>query len=352
MLQQLQQLQLFLLPVLLFVILYFLGRIKPIGDMYAFLFRLIDKVLASVDTWLSPFQPDKKQSSKYAGLRAIILIIALILAVVALTAEAQNTLQALTALWGDESAGAMVLPNFFYRSSTAWLFISVCSLFGGCWLEETLQAVPDEAKIFNIGKENTSFRRFISFSFFLSLFATACFYALRPFFLDHPHSNITHLLQVLTFISLGLLVPLAGVIAVFILGLGLHAVLSVLLTLVSMAVSLGADVCKEIAMHFTKEETTKQLQTSEAAATSVAEISPAQQIHSIPSPASNNGDEKKPSGQKRSRSGGSPALLKGGKIGLALVAEAKALELLALGNGGLPSQFAPAGRVKLTSSLL
>ena len=59
-----------------------------------------------------------------------------------------------------------------------------------------------------------------------------------------------------------------------------------------------------------------------------------------------------PSGQKTSRSGGSPALLKGGKIGLALVAEAKALELLALGNGGLPSQFAPAGRVKLTSSLL
>src|SRR6266566_9645961 len=59
-----------------------------------------------------------------------------------------------------------------------------------------------------------------------------------------------------------------------------------------------------------------------------------------------------PSGQKTSRSGGSPALLKGGKIGLALVAEAKALEVLALGNGGLPSQFAPAGRVKLTSSLL
>ena len=60
----------------------------------------------------------------------------------------------------------------------------------------------------------------------------------------------------------------------------------------------------------------------------------------------------RPSGQKTSRSGGSPALLKGGKIGLALVAEAKALEVLALGNGGLPSQFAPAGRVKLTSSLL
>src|SRR5271157_2272456 len=52
------------------------------------------------------------------------------------------------------------------------------------------------------------------------------------------------------------------------------------------------------------------------------------------------------------RRSSSPALLKGGEIGLALVAEPKARELLALGGGGLPSQFAPVGTVELGSALL
>src|SRR5437588_2571303 len=127
------------------------------------------------------------------------------------------------------------------------------------------RSLPDEAKIFNGAEEKGKFRRFISFSFFLSLFATACFYTLRPFFLASPESNITHLLQVLTFISLGLLVPLTGVIAVFILGVGLHALLCFAFTLIGFVVSLGVGLCEEMIKHFTKEDKKQSSQESEEA---------------------------------------------------------------------------------------
>jgi transposase len=56
--------------------------------------------------------------------------------------------------------------------------------------------------------------------------------------------------------------------------------------------------------------------------------------------------QKKPSGQRCRLSSSSPALFEGSEQGLALVTEAKARELLALSDGGLPSQFAPADTVK------
>src|SRR5260370_5044818 len=53
--------------------------------------------------------------------------------------------------------------------------------------------------------------------------------------------------------------------------------------------------------------------------------------------------EKKPSGQRCRLSSSGPALFEGSEQGLALVTKTKARELLALSDGGLPSQFAPAG---------
>src|SRR5216684_849643 len=53
-----------------------------------------------------------------------------------------------------------------------------------------------------------------------------------------------------------------------------------------------------------------------------------------------------PSGQRCRLSSSGPALFEGSEQGLALVTKTKARELLALSDGGLPSQFAPAGTVK------
>src|SRR6266496_6645205 len=61
---------------------------------------------------------------------------------------------------------------------------------------------------------------------------------------------------------------------------------------------------------------------------------------------------KKPSGQKSRLSRSSPAFFEGSKQGRALVTKAKARELLALRDGGLLSQFAPAGTVKPSGTLL
>src|SRR5712691_2243832 len=58
-----------------------------------------------------------------------------------------------------------------------------------------------------------------------------------------------------------------------------------------------------------------------------------------------------PSGQKCRLSSSSPAFFEGSEQGLALMTKAKARELLALRDGALPSQFAPAGPVQLGSAL-
>ncbi len=64
---QLQALQPLVVPALLVVCLYFLGSIPPIGRMFAFLFRLLKQVFASVKTWLEPFQPEKNRQGKECG---------------------------------------------------------------------------------------------------------------------------------------------------------------------------------------------------------------------------------------------------------------------------------------------
>src|SRR5438270_2750691 len=59
----------------------------------------------------------------------------------------------------------------------------------------------------------------------------------------------------------------------------------------------------------------------------------------------------KPSGQRNRLSSSSPALFKGSQQRLALVTEAKARELLALGDSGLLSQLSPADTVKPSGAL-
>src|SRR5713101_9098676 len=66
----------------------------------------------------------------------------------------------------------------------------------------------------------------------------------------------------------------------------------------------------------------------------------------IPKPSQKSKPLLKPSGQRCRLSSSGPALFEGSEQGLALVTKTKARELLALSDGGLPSQFAPAGTVK------
>src|ERR1700694_3697262 len=107
--QTVQTFLVFLTPVVCLALVYFLGRIRPIGRFYAMLFIPPGKITHALSQLLTPYSLDgKKKGSKYPGLRTIVLTIALALSCVALTAESYNTLQAVQALWGDTS---LTLPS-------------------------------------------------------------------------------------------------------------------------------------------------------------------------------------------------------------------------------------------------
>src|SRR2546421_11132311 len=124
-----------LAPVVCLGIVYFLGRVKPIGRFYAVLLIPPGKLFSALSDFLSPYGvKQKKSESKYPGLRTIVLLIALCFAVVALAADGYNTLQALAALWNDASFSLPSLPSFF-TYSMGWLFLSLPALTGAIWLE-------------------------------------------------------------------------------------------------------------------------------------------------------------------------------------------------------------------------
>jgi len=131
----------------------------------------------------------------------------------------------------------------------AGLFISIPTLFGACWLEKY---IPEEARLFQVPTEHAQkFERFIKIALVVSIVNIVSFYTLRPFYLANPDSGATALLQLITFVLLGLIVPCVGVVALYILAIGLQTVISLPLTLVWFAVSAGVDTCEFIHKYFT-----------------------------------------------------------------------------------------------------
>ncbi len=234
-----------------FVVWYLAGYIPAVGGLYVFLFGFFGVPLNRLEQQLAPVAHSKNES-KYPGLRTVMLIVALVLALLALVAETLNSLQALTALWGGIDTNIPLPP--FVNLAMGALFLCVPALFGACWIEG--KVVPEDARIFPVTTDK--FERFIFFSFVLSCVTCTAFYALRPYFLANPESNITHLLQIGVFILMGLLVPLVGVIALYILAVGLHAVLVLALTPIWFVVSVLAGLCEHIVSHFKEIERKRQ----------------------------------------------------------------------------------------------
>ena len=238
-----------------FVVLYLAGHIPHVGDLYVFTFGIIGLPLKLLEQALARVSHSQKSESKYPGLRTVMLIVALVLALLALVAETLNSLQALTALWGGIDTN-ISLPSFVNLAMGA-LFLAVPALFGAIWIEP--KVVPEESRIFNVPADHAKkFEGFIFRSFLLSCITCMAFYALRPYFLANPDSNITHLLQIGVFVLMGLLVPLVGVIALYILAVGLHAVIVLALTPVWFVVSVLSGLCEHIVSHFKEIEKKRQ----------------------------------------------------------------------------------------------
>jgi hypothetical protein len=239
-----------LLIAVILMILYFLGQNKHIGRMYAVVFVLVGKVLLRIEQWLTPFDTaHRTNGSKYPGLRTIILTIALVLAVSAFTAEAFNTIQALSTLFPDANITMPVLPGFL-NFSMGLLFLAIPALTGSIWLEGK-KVLPEEAHIFAVQDEyKEKFEKFVVSAFVLSIISSVAFYALKAVYLASSDSNGTHLLQIIVFILLGISMPLVGAIILYVLAVGLHAVLGLLLSIAWFLAAIGTDICHFLALIF------------------------------------------------------------------------------------------------------
>ncbi len=244
----------YLLPLLLIFLWYCLGRfILPVGEFYASVFVPVGKVFLAVVEWLQAFRKAHETVySKQPGLVVIVRLIALVFALAAIGGEAYSSLIAIPALFGNE-AGIVELPfPGLAVPAMAILFFALCSLFGLLWLESS-EYIPAEARLFEVppGKAK-GFRRFAIWTLIASLIATALFYIERKFFLLDPEGDITTYLQIAVFLFLGILVPCAGAVALWIVAVGLQAVVNILFSIVAFVASIIVEILDFLSLHFTR----------------------------------------------------------------------------------------------------
>ncbi len=240
----------FALAAVYIIVIYLAGRyIRPVREMYVFFFGLIGKPLDRIAEMLEIFRAKQASTEvKYPGLRTIILSVALVLATATLVADVGGSVDALQA-FGLTIPDLSPLVSSLVNSAIAVLFITTSCIWGALYIEKI---VPEEARIFTVPQEDKEkFQKLTSRMFTISVIASVCFFALRPVYQSNPDSNVTHLLQWAVYGLIGVLVPLTGMVSLFIIGAGLQAVLSLVLTIVWFAVSILADICNHTHEHFT-----------------------------------------------------------------------------------------------------
>ncbi len=244
----------YLFPILLIFLWYCLGRfIQPIGEFYASLFVPVGKVFLAVVEWLQAFKKAHEiVYSKQPGLVVIVRLIALVFALAAIVGEAYSSLIAIPALFGNE-VGTVEIPfPGLAVPAMAILFFSLCSLFGILWLESS-EYIPAEARLFEVPPTKAKgFRRFAIWTLIASLIATALYYVERKFFLLDPEGDITTYLQIAVFLFLGILVPCAGAVALWIVAVGLQAVVNILFSTVAFVASIIVEILDFLSVHFTR----------------------------------------------------------------------------------------------------
>jgi hypothetical protein len=229
---------------------YGLGRyVRPIGDLYAILLTAVGKVGRAVAGWLQAFSIPTDPGRR-PGLAAIVRLIALVFAVLVMVGEAYSSLVAAPALFGMDLGPVTVPFPGLAVPALAVLFFSLCSIFGICGLEAA-GCLPAEARFFEVPPQRTGVFRWFSFGALgVSLIATALFYAERKFYLLNPTGDITTVMQILIFVMLGILVPCAALVAVWMVAVGIQTVVSLVLATVACIAAAVADVCEFLVRHF------------------------------------------------------------------------------------------------------
>ncbi len=244
----------YVLPIFLIFLWYCLGRfIRPVGEFYSLVFVPIGKVFLAVVEGLQAFRKAHETVySKQPGLVVIVRLIALVFALAVIGGEAYSSLIAIPALFGNE-AGVLELPfPGLAVPALGILFFALCSLFGLLWLESS-EYIPAEARLFDVPPEKTrSFHRLATWILIVSLLATMLYYVERKFFLLDPNGDITTYLQIAVFTFLGMLVPCSGIVALWIVAVGLQAVVNLLFSIVAFVASIVVEILDFLSLHFTR----------------------------------------------------------------------------------------------------
>ncbi len=246
-------------PVVLFAVVYFLSKIKPIGGFFATVTHVPGIVFRSIAGFLLPFGvQEKPTSSKYPGLRTIVLVIASIFAIVATVADGFLTNQALVALTDDTSLTFTLPANLSWLNlSQGWLLLSIPAIAGMILLDTYFQVVPEEARIFRVPTDATAkkrFERFILLTFFLSLVTSIAFNALKPAYMQDTGSWETLVLRIVVFVVLGSMLPLCIALTVFIISLAIHSLFSLALRIVWFIALMFARILAFLARRFSPDE--------------------------------------------------------------------------------------------------
>lgn len=269
-LQMLQGILIGLVPVVLFAIVFFLSKIKPIGEFFATLIHIPAIALRSLAQLLKPFSvQEKPPTSKYTGLRTILVIFTALYASLASVADAFINNQAIVA-WTDDSSLSFTLPSSlsWLNYSSGWLFLSISAIAGIFLLDVYFHVVPEEVRIFKVPEEEKlkkRFERFILVTFLLSLIASVAFNALKPAYLFDSSDSSWYLwtLRFCVYIVVGALLPLLMACAGYLLGLGFQAILSIVLTISWFLANTLCRILGFLAYRFAPEESSVEIRTIE-----------------------------------------------------------------------------------------
>jgi hypothetical protein len=242
------------LLVLLTFLCYCAGRfIQPVGEFYVsvILIPLGKLFLAIVERLQSFKEAHEVAHNKQPGLVVIVRLIALVFALGVVVGEGYSSLIAIPALFGSE-ADTIKLPfPELAVPAMALLFFSLCAMFGMLWLESSEYIIP-EARLFDGPRaKSKGFRLFATTMLITSLIATVLYYVERKFFLLDPESDITTYLQLTVFLFMGILVPCGGAVALWIVAVGLQAVINILFSIATFVASIIVEILDFLCLHFT-----------------------------------------------------------------------------------------------------
>ena len=274
-----------LLPAFTFVVLYLVGRIPLLDQVYIFFCGLLSIPLQDIADLLTVFKEKQLAGeNKYPGLRSIVLLFALVFVGIAVIADSYTALDAVRALFGDVNIPLPSLPPLF-GYSMGFLYVSLTVIFGGLYLD-TKKFIVLEARIFTISNEEDErkFSKFIGNCFWLAVAATVAFFVDRWGFLND--SPITPLFQFITFLLIGILMPLLGMFSLYMLALGVQVVLSLVFTCAWFVASVSSHCLEYTHKHYLELSLAREVQRSATNKdTTIEEIPENEPVTALPSPA-------------------------------------------------------------------